>query len=263
MKKLVPLVVMISVFVFACSIPTTVITPTDTPVEITVTPPGPVANVTCNELSFYLDPALASGYTCTTVPEQTGYLGAHPQYTEVTLTGYVLADRFQSPVVDVFLVHGYDAISPGGIGSFVSDLQALVAGGTPGDTLPYLNPYEAAQLFYAQYQVLRVPSGSGIRYLTERVQNLYPISNHEMFYTYQGVTSDGIYAITAMLPDSNPILPENGDTIPGGQTLQQFYDNFDAYIADIKVGLDSQPPEAFTPSLAVLDALVDSITIQP
>jgi hypothetical protein len=263
MKKLFPRVVLISILVLACSIPTAVITPTDTPVEITVAPPGPEANVICNELSFYLDPALASGYTCTTVPEQTGELGAHPQYTEVALTGYVLADRFQPPVIDVFLVHGYDALSLGGIGSFVPDLQALVAGGTPGDTLPFLNPYEAAQLFHAQYQVLSAPGSNGIRYLTERVQNLYPVTNHEMFYTYQGVTGDGLYAITVMLPDSNPLLPENGDTMPGGETQQQFYDNFDSYIAGIKTQLNAQPAEAFTPSLTLLDALVTSITIQP
>jgi uncharacterized lipoprotein YajG len=39
---------------------------TNTSTQVAV-PPLPVANVTCNELSFYLDPSLGSDYECETV----------------------------------------------------------------------------------------------------------------------------------------------------------------------------------------------------
>jgi hypothetical protein len=47
---------------------------TDTPVGVTETP-AVQTNITCNELSVYLDPALATNYTCETIPESPSYHG--------------------------------------------------------------------------------------------------------------------------------------------------------------------------------------------
>jgi len=299
MKRLVFAIAILSVPVFACNISTATpvpitptftmpsqsspitptftlssqpppITPTFTlssqPPQITSTftlPPQPQANVTCNELSFYLDQMVAFNYTCTTVPKRLVGIGAHPQYTQVTLTTYQTGSSV-SPQIDVFSVQSYsEDFPPNGIGDFPSVLQALIDGGTPGQTLPFLNPYEAAQIIYAKYKVLNVPSGSGIRYLTEYAQNYAVIDNNDLFYTYQGLTSDGKYVITALLPVSNPILPNHGDTYPGGETYQQFSNNFDTYIADTKTQLDAQPPANFSPGLVLLDDLIKSIQIQP
>lgn len=281
MKRISFVIVCLSILAFACDLSTTtpaVITqtsvpslvntqpsapPTETPVVATDTPSGPQANVTCNELSFYLDPLVAFNFTCTTVPQQLVGIGAHPQYTQVTLTTYQTGSSV-SPEVDVFSVQSYnDDFPPDGISKFRSDLLALILGGTPGDTLPFLNPYEAAQIIHAQYQVLQVPSGAGIRYLTEYAQNYAVIDNHDLFYTYQGLTNDERYVITAILPVSNPVLPNHGDTYPGGETFQQFSDTFNIYIADTKTQLDTQSPTIYAPSLTLLDALIQSIHIQP
>ncbi len=281
MKRIPFVVVGMSILAFACnlstatpavgtptSVPPTGITqppasPTETPVVATDTPPGPQANVTCNELSFYLDPLVAFHYTCTTVPQQLVGMGAHPQYTQVSLTTYQTGSAVP-PEIDVFSVQSYNAdFPPNGISDFQTALQALINGGTPGGTLPFLNPHESAQVLFAQYQVLHFPSGSGIRYLTQHAQNITVVDNNDLFYTYQGLTSDGSYAITAILPVSSPILPNHGDTYPGGETYQQFSDNFDTYIADTKAQLDAQPPANYSPSLPLLDALVQSIRIHP
>jgi hypothetical protein len=281
MKRIIFAVASMSILGFACSlstaapavitqpyVPPTVIPqpsapPMETPVVATDTPPEPQSNVTCNELSFYLDPLVAFNYTCTTVPQQLVGIGAHPQYTQVTLTTYQTGSSV-SPEIDVFSVQNYhDEFPPNGISDFQSALQALIDGGTPGETLPFLNPHEAAQIIHAQYQVLHVPGGSGIRYLTESAQNYAVINNNDMFYTFQGLTSDGRYVFTAILPVSNPILPNHGDTYPGGETFQQFSDNFNTYIAGTRAQLDTQPPTTYSPSLALLDALVASIHIQP
>ncbi|MGD0750643.1 MAG: hypothetical protein ABSA23_04465 [Anaerolineales bacterium] len=246
-------------------IPPTVTLPAQpTPIKPTVTLlPQPQTNVTCNNLSFYLNKLVAFNYTCATVPQQLVGIGAHPQYTQVTLTTYQTGSSV-SPQIDVFSVQSYNAdFPPNGISDFQSTLQALIDGGTPGNTLPFLNPHESAQIFYAQYKVLHVPSGNGIRYLTQFAQNYAVITNNAMFYTYQGLTSDGKYVITALLPVSNPILPNSGDTYPGGETWQQFSDNFNTYIANTKSHLDAQPSAIFSPSLALLDDLVNSIQIQP
>ena len=281
MKRIPFVIVSLSILAFACnlstitpavstqsSVPSMVNTqpsapPTETLGMATDTPPESQANVTCNELSFYLDPLVAFHYTCATVPQQLVGIGAHPQYTQVILTTYQTGSSV-SPEIDVFSVQSYNEdFPPDGISKFQSDLQALIDGGTPGDSLPFLNPDESAQIIHAQYQVLHGPSGSGIRYLTESAQNYAVIDNHDLFYTYQGLTSDDKYAITAILPVSNPILPNHGDTYPGGETFQQFSDAFTTYIADTKAQLDAQAPTSYSPSLGLLDALIQSIHIQP
>jgi hypothetical protein len=287
MKRILFSITILSVLMFACNLSSATppvpitpaftllsqpspITPTFTlpaqPPPQTPTPtslPQPQANVTCNELSFYLDQLVAFHYTCATVPEQLVGIGAHPQYTQVTLTTYQTGSSI-SPEIDVFSVQSYNAdFPPNGITDFQSALQALIAGAAPGNTLPFLNPHESAQIFHSQYQVLHAPSGSGIRYLTESAQNYAVVDNNDMFYTYQGLTSDGKYVITAILPVSSPVLPNHGDTYPGGETSQQFSDNFNTYIANTQSQLDSQPPVNFSPSLGLLDDLVNSIHIQP
>ena len=87
MKRLMVPIAILSILMFACSIPATAIPPVTTaaPVasetSIAAEPPtataaltatetpAPQTNVTCNEVALFLDPALASGFSCVTVPE--------------------------------------------------------------------------------------------------------------------------------------------------------------------------------------------------
>jgi hypothetical protein len=104
------------------------------------------------------------------------------------------------------------------------------------------------------YQVLPFSSGNGIRFLTQYSQFADPINNHEVFYTYQGLTSDGKYWISATLPISNPLLPADGTNPPNTQ-------NWDSYLAAMATQLNAQPPESYSPTITMLDALIASISI--
>ncbi len=292
MKRIVPAFVILSIALFACNIsstPTTVVVtpapvvtsapvateaptatepPTATQAPVASLPPTPQANVTCNELKLFLDPALAGGYSCKTIPEVNGQGGpgfdVNPQYTELTLTGYVLSDRFFEPKIAVYPVQKFIELVPDAIPAKVSALQALIGGGSTGTKgLPILPIFNAAQEFFTQYKVAAFVNGNGIRYLTQYSQFVDPINNHEVFYTYQGLTSDGSYWVSAILPISNPVLPADGNNPPNGQTPEQFSNNFTTYIADLTAQLNSQPAESYSPTLTMLDALVTSITIQP
>jgi hypothetical protein len=276
MKRLIYFLASLSILLFACNVSTAVTPPVetqpvDTPIPVntiapaiatatqipvTETPTGPQANVTCKELSFYLDPALASGYTCETVTESPEGMEIYPQYTNLTLTGYVLAGKFFEPHISIFPVQRYSELSPNLIPGRISDLQALLGGGAVGVNLPFLPTFNAAQVFHAQYQVLPFSSGGGIRYLTEYAQYFAPVNNTDLFYTYQGLTNDGKYWVSAILPINNPILPADASNPPDGN-------NFDSYISDMTTQLNSQSPDSYTPSLTALDQLVSSITIQP
>ena len=59
--------------------------------------------------------------------------------------------------------------------------------------------------------MINFQSGRGIRYVTEYAQMTYPITNHEMFFSFQGLTTDGKYWVSIILPISHPSLLDNGD----------------------------------------------------
>ncbi len=283
MKRLINILITLSILMFGCNIsttatptvvtaPTIVIAPTiesPTLVDTTVpvaTVPTITNNVTCNELSIYLDSALASSYTCETVPANPDGIMIAPQYTNLTLNGYLLSDRPFGPFISVYSVTAFNDIWPG---FDVTPLQNLVNGNMPaeytpfGPSLPFLPNVPAGQILRAQYQVLPFANGSGIRYLTLLAQNYAVINNHDLIYTYQGLTSDGQYWVAVVLPITDSILPENGETVPGGQTYEQFTNNYTPYITDITSQLNSQTSGSFAPTLAALDALVASINVQP
>jgi hypothetical protein len=289
MKRIIYPVLALALAILACSVPKT-ITPTQPPVVIEppvteplvtseppvatenppVTEPPAVANVTCNELSLYLDPALASGYDCQTIPESPDGMELYPEHTELALRGYPLADKFFTPQILIYPVQRYSELLPDFIPGHLADLQALIGSGTApdfsssfGSSLPFLPIFNAGQVFFAQYQVVPFVNGSGIRFLTEYAQYLAPVNNHDLFYTYQGLTSDGQYWISAILPINLPMLPANADNPPGGVSWEEFSNNYEAYITDMVNQLNAQTSDSFAPSLTALDMLVSSITIMP
>jgi hypothetical protein len=80
-----------------------------------------------------------------------------------------------------------------------------------------------------------------------------------MFYTFQGLTEDGDYYISAIFPASHPNLPA-ADSVEIGQ---DFYDNFETYILETETMLDTQEAGDFTPDLNALDELIASLEITP
>jgi hypothetical protein len=275
------------ILVFACNLPTaTVATVSVLPPEASSTPtvpeaatatdtptvaPAPIAtpNVSCNEITMILDPALASSFQCQTVPAAGGpddpYFAINPQFTEVTFQGYVLPNTFFPAHISVYPVQGFHALAPDIINDRVAALQQLIGGGAlpVKGALPLLPIFNAAEEFRVQYKVLSFSGGSGIRYLAQFSQFADPINNHELIYSFQGLTTDGQYWISAILPISNSMLPPNGDNPPNGMSQQDFTNQFDAYISDLTTKLDNQPPESFSPTIAALDALIASIAVHP
>ena len=116
---------------------------------------------------------------------------------------------------------------------------------------------------YAKAAVLPFASGGGIRFMTEYAQYTAAVNNHDLFYTYQGVTSDGQYWVTVILPITHPILPVNSENPPGGMTWEDFSNNYEPYITDMVNQLNAQPDDSYFPTLTLMDALAASITITP
>ncbi len=277
MKRIIYPVLALSLAILACSIPTPA-TPTQPPgateppvvteppaeIPAATEPPAPITNVICGELSLYLDPALASSFDCEIVPESSLEFDVYPAHTVLTLQGYPLTGKFFLPHISVYSVQRYTELLPDHIPGRVTALQNLIGGALPDDAaLPFLPVFNAGQVFHAQYLALPFFSGGGIRFLAEYAQYFAPVNNAGLFYTYQGLTNDGLYWVSAILPVNHPMLPDNGLNPPGGQSWEEFSNNYEAYIGDMVSQLNAQPLDSFVPSLAALDALVSSITIQP
>jgi hypothetical protein len=112
--------------------------------------------------------------------------------------------------------------------------------------------------------ILEFAGGKGIRYLSYYSQGPSPVLDGRIFYTFQGLTNDGKFYVSALFPVHTGIFPEealpcsacadpNDNPIPEWTTL----------LGTQITQLNAQPGNGFTPSLAALDEVVKSIRIEP
>jgi hypothetical protein len=243
--------------------------PPDTPTQLTV-PTLPLANVTCNELSFYLDPALGSGYECETVPESSSSdipmdIFIYPTHTELTIQNYPLIHTQFAPQVTIYPVNRFSELLPDVLPRLVSDLESLISSGTwSSRVLPFLPPLPMTQTFFSHETVISFNGGQGVRFITDYNEASHPISNRTIFYTFQGLTDDRMYWVAVTLPISNPILPADVDfpPPPEGNTIESWFQNYSSYVSDVKDALEAQTPGSFSPTINILDSLVESITVR-
>ncbi len=218
-------------------------------------------------VSFYFGPEIALSANVETIPEQD--LGeeympgdSYPAYYEFTFNEYVVRDHFHKPKVMVYPTDAYRSISPMA-GETLENLQQFLntqsrAGLNSG--LPFLPIWPAAQMFAVNVEFLEFQSGSGVRFLTMYGQAAYPVDNQNLFYTFQGLTDDSQYFISAILPITHPGLPEDGDDIV--EDWPTFFDNFETYLTETTAWLDNQQNDFFNPRINDLDAMIASIKIE-
>jgi len=243
--------------------------PADTSTQLTV-PNLPLANITCNELSFYLDPALGSGYECETMPESSSSdipmdIFIYPAHTELTIQNYPLTHTQFPPQVMIYPVNRFSELLPDVLPRRVSDLESLISSGTwSSRELPFLPPLPLLQTFFSHETVISFKGGQGVRFITDYNEISHPLSNRTIFYTFQGLTDDGRYWVAVTLPISSPILPAEVDfpPPPEGYTNESWFQNYSSYVSDMKDALETQLPGSFSPTINILDSLVKSISLR-
>ncbi len=160
----------------------------------------------------------------------------------------------------------------------LQDLNGLIEAGGAGDfsqyervtaddtdlTLPHLPPIPAGQTIRAQAEYLPITDGMGIRYLTSYSSDVSPLTDDRISYTYQGATNQfkgdkpGYY-IALTYPIKTGVLPTEIPTDFNYDTFSANYvDEMNAAIQKI----NAADPNTFSPTLAQLDALVQSIKIE-
>ncbi len=229
--------------------------------------------ISYQNVSFILPTGLATNALAGTIPaaigEDPGW-GLAPEHIKFELDGYTLGDTFHEPHLLIFPAQEYAALNEGA-GSSITRLQAILNGtaAPTAENLPHIAAFNAGQLFAAQIKTVQFQNGSGVRFLTEYGQYFATANNRDLFYQFQGLTSDGKYYIIAILPISHPLLafdekPET--TIPAGGIPFPGWDNQDAipvYYTNVVNLLNTAAPESFRPALGTLDALIQSITNTP
>jgi hypothetical protein len=253
-----------SLLLAACSptisAPAATLEPTATSAPAATAVPTPAGS-----LSFSLDTgSVATGFQTETVAavsadENAPYWEVLPEYTQVTLQGYPISSHLMKPQVLIYPVKGLEEVNEEAA-KIVASLQTLLQSPQEIPNMPFLPLLNAAQVMHTQLQYLDFKNGQGLRYLTEFSQGIVPINNYDLIYTYQGLTSDGVYYVAAVLPVNHPSLPADG-TITGNEP-PEFTSDYSAYVASVVKTLGSQAANTFTPDLTQLDAMMSSLEIK-
>jgi hypothetical protein len=131
----------------------------------------------------------------------------------------------------------------------------------PLKRIPFLPTMGAHQLLRAQVAYLDFEGGSGVRFLTQYVQERREINNRELFYTFQGITDDGHAYVSAFLPVSHPSLPVHLGVFRDARDTYSW--RYAEYATWIEEQLNEAHASSFTPGLDQLDALIRSLEVGP
>lgn len=230
----------------------------------TDTPEAP--DISYEGISFYYDQNVVRNIIPTMIQGQNMGESAppyetYPTYIEFTLDNYAVSDHFHDPKIRVYPVEEYQIISPYASETIDNLTETLIAQPEGGlsSNLPFLPMFNAAQLFTAKVAYFDFQNGSGVRYLTMYGQGLSPIDNRNLFYTFQGMTDDGQYYISAVLPIINIGLPNDGSSQV--EDWIAFEENWETYLSETLTWLEEQAPQNFYPNLENLDQMMGSFEI--
>lgn len=136
----------------------------------------------------------------------------------------------------------------------------------PEGTMPLLPPPDSMMNRWVQFADLDFNNGRGVRYVSDSPlrQDIGVWTNETMGYYYQGLTEDGQFYISLHWPISTNLLPDTvadapGDVLDQASASQESYNQ---YVVGVTTALNDLQPADWTPDLAELDAMVQSLIFQ-
>jgi hypothetical protein len=215
--------------------------------------------------SLSLDPSLFSGASGEAIPAKSTtdgpYWDVNPEYRKIVFSGYPVSESAYKPVIAIYPVEEFRSLSEPA-GKEIELLQTILKE-KPGDIekIPVLPLNGSAQVFRSNIKYIPFQNGSGVRFVGMNSQGIVPVNNNDLIYAFQGLTTDGKFYISVILPVNYPTLPARWDSLPEAERLKMLQDP--KYLPDLAANLSAQLENSFLPDLAKLDALVQSIKVNP
>jgi len=187
----------------------------------------------------------------------------YPAYTRFILQGYPLQGKVFEPQVLIYPAKEFAHMSEDAK-TIINNLQNILLAQrtSPAEPIPFLPMINAGQIIHTQEKFLTFKNGMGIRYITQYDQAPLPINNTEIFYTFQGLTSDGDYYVSVTMPINLPFLPADNTvpstTPPDGVPFELDIAKYPEYLFAITDRLN-HIDNPFNPALETLDTLVQSL----
>lgn len=231
--------------------------PTIPPTATTAPELPPEPDIIFQGVSFSIPDSLAGSINAQEIPAQPEGFAAQPAHLRFDLVDYALPDGYLDPVIKVYPVAEFKLVNEFA-GQKLDSLQTLLDTQPPDpDGMPIPDFAGAAQFVSTQVHYVNFQNGQGVRYVTQWGQAAYPVGYPQLFYSFQGLSDDGLYYVHVVLSVDHPSLPA-AETVTMDNA---FYENFETYVAEMEAQLDLQTPESFEPSLLTLDELVESLLV--
>jgi hypothetical protein len=223
-----------------------------------------IPDVSYAGISFIYDPLLAWAIFPSTEEANTEFLlYAAPEHFLFDFDGYPNEEYSNIlPEIRIFPAGEYAQINPDA-GAQIDDLRKVMSERPvlPDTTLPYLPMINAGQLITARIGFLDFQNGAGVRYLTQFGQDVYPINNADLLYTFQGITADGQYIVSASFPIQSMDLPPSGSEVE--YDYLEFSDTFNEYAFETTWSLEQVRAETFIPNMDLLDEMLSTLLVIP
>lgn len=130
---------------------------------------------------------------------------------------------------------------------------------TTFETLPFLPLVAAGQMIRARTEYIETAQVRGIGYMTGFREVAEPFLSHELVYTFQGISMDGRYYISAIFTLFVNVLPSSYPTV---FNAEEFTANLDQYLQGITQDINKADEEAFSPSLATIESQIASFRFE-
>jgi hypothetical protein len=192
---------------------------------------------------------------------------------KIVFQNYIYSNAFETPILSLFITEEYSSnleyatLQIDDLKKYIADPNSIrgaqdFSGGFR--ELPFLPNLGAGQQFYSNAIPISFQNGKGIRYLTQYIQNTAPVTNAGLFYTFQGLTDDGMTYISLTLPVNHPDLPADWDDYfsTANTTYETLEENYLDYIMQVTDYIHETDDNLFMPSLKVLDEIVKSLHIE-
>jgi hypothetical protein len=221
--------------------------------------------------SFTLDEAIASSVNITQYPGDPAEFG--PGFAEPAYTEFIFYNEFPVPQcigdaiggVRIYRTADFEGYTEHEIraGSLQSMLEEQVDltqyevshRVVSENALPFIPVYAAGQSFRARSHYVETDQVAGVAYITLYQEVQEPFLSDSSVWTFQGLSADGQYYISAIFNITNDVFPAE---LAPDYDPAVFQAEYGEYHAKYTQWVNDAGPEAFSPGLETLEALVES-----